>query len=89
MDGFEGLDSVAVAGAERFLEAAEDEDEEDGAEDEVETGLDDFEEGGFELIWMDDDVIQVRVQASNGRFAATANCYCDPDAFARPRIDRP
>jgi hypothetical protein len=37
----------------------------------------------LELIWMDDDVIQVRVQASNGRFAATANCYCDPDAFAR------
>ena len=37
----------------------------------------------LELIWMDDDVIQVRVHASNGRFAATADCYCGLDGFAR------
>lgn len=37
----------------------------------------------FEITWMDEDLIEVRVHASNGRFAATADCYCGPDAIAR------
>jgi len=37
----------------------------------------------FEVIWMDDDRVEVRVHASNGRFAATADCYGGHDAFSR------
>ena len=36
----------------------------------------------LKLIWMDDDLIEVRVHASNGRFSATADCYCGLDDIA-------
>ena len=29
----------------------------------------------IEVIWLDDDVLELRVQASNGRFSATAELY--------------
>lgn len=37
----------------------------------------------FEVIWTDDDVVEVRVHASNGRFAGTADCYGGHDAISR------
>lgn len=37
----------------------------------------------LELIWMDDDLIEVRIHATNGRFAATADCYCSHDAIRK------
>ena len=39
----------------------------------------------IELLWIDDeiDMIEVRVEASNGRFAATAELYANFDVFAR------
>lgn len=34
------------------------------------------------VIWLDDDVLEVRVVATNGRFAAQADCYDSHDAIA-------
>lgn len=36
----------------------------------------------FELIWKDDDLLEVRVVASNTRFHASAHCYTGHGAFA-------
>jgi hypothetical protein len=37
----------------------------------------------FEVTWLDDDVVEMRVRADNGRFAGTADCYCDHEDLAR------
>ena len=35
----------------------------------------------IEVIWLDDDLVEVRVAASNGRFAGAADCYCGHDTI--------
>jgi hypothetical protein len=37
----------------------------------------------FEVIWMDDDLVEVRVRAGNGRFSGVADCYGGHDVFLR------
>lgn len=37
----------------------------------------------IEVIWFDDDVVKLRVAASNGRFAGSADCYCGHDTISR------
>ncbi|MEZ5990062.1 MAG: hypothetical protein R3F30_13220 [Planctomycetota bacterium] len=37
----------------------------------------------FEIIWSDDDLVEVRVHASNGRFAGTVDCYGGHDEIPR------
>lgn len=33
----------------------------------------------FEVIWLDEQIVEVRVTASNGRFAGAADCFCAHD----------
>lgn len=37
----------------------------------------------FEVIWLDEHIVEVRVTASNGRFAGTADCYSAHDGIPR------
>ncbi len=36
----------------------------------------------IEVIWFDDEVVELRVHGSNGRFAGTAELYASPDVFS-------
>lgn len=37
----------------------------------------------IEVIWLDDDLVEVRIAASNGRFAGATDCYCGHDTIPR------
>ena len=36
----------------------------------------------IEVMWFDDEVVELRVHGSNGRFAGTAELYASPDVFS-------
>jgi len=36
----------------------------------------------LEIIWLDNDCIELRVRCGNGRFAATIDCYADREVFS-------
>lgn len=35
----------------------------------------------FEIIWLDEHIVEVRVTASNGRFTGAADCFCAHDGI--------